>query len=188
MCGDLPDVSNDAKSRELEIPRCGCCSTAAAWSPVSKEPAHLPAVVRFSFASSGARLILWVRPTFRAQVAFLTTVSTNNFLVGIWIQTLVFGASFLPFFLNSKSRCNVSEGKVSQLGQEDHARDAEGRSAGLLLALNIPPCPKKQGKSQRQDQCHRSWSKHASRWSRSQLPCNPMTNHEFDALSSNVVN
>ena len=28
-----------------------------------------------------------------------------------------------------------------QLRQQRHVRDAQGRSAGLLLTLNIPPCP-----------------------------------------------
>ena len=35
----------------------------------------------------------------------------------------------------------LREGEVSQLGQQGHVRDAEGRSAGLPLTLNIPPCP-----------------------------------------------
>ena len=34
--------------------------------------------------------------------------------------------------------------------------------------------PSKKGKSQRQGQYHRSWSKQASRGSRSQFPCNPI--------------
>ena len=41
----------------------------------------------------------------------------------------------------------LREGEVCQLGQHGHVRDAEGRSAGLLLTLNIPPClPKKRKK------------------------------------------
>ena len=42
----------------------------------------------------------------------------------------------------------LREGEVSQLGQQGHVRDAEGKSAGLPLTLHIPPCPqtKKKGK------------------------------------------
>ena len=41
------------------------------------------------------RLILWVRPTFRAHVAFLTSVPTNKILAGIRILVLM-----LTFFLD----------------------------------------------------------------------------------------
>ena len=67
------------------------------------------------------------------------------------------------FFWTASQVVTLIEGKVSRQGEQGHVRDAERRSAGLTLTLNIPPCPKKQGKSQRQGQCHRCWSKHASR-------------------------
>ena len=79
------------------------------------------------------------------------------------------------FFFDSKSRCNVVKGKVSQLGQREHVRDAEERSAGLPLHPQHPAVPKKKKeKSQHQSQSHRSWSKPASRGSRSQLLCSPI--------------
>ena len=91
-CGDLTRVSNGAKSRELAravlrlLLHRGCSSACA--------------VLRFSFASlvldsTGARLILWIRSTFCAQMAFLTAAPTNNVLV--WIRTLVL---MLTFFLD----------------------------------------------------------------------------------------
>ena len=51
----------------------------------------------FVLSSTGAGLILWIRPTFCAQMAFLTAVPTNNVLV--WIRTLVLLlATFLDAF------------------------------------------------------------------------------------------
>ena len=41
----------------------------------------------FVLSSTGTRLILWIRPTFCAQMAFLTTMPTNNVLA--WIRILV---------------------------------------------------------------------------------------------------
>ena len=57
-------------------------------------------VLRFFFASivlssTGAGLILWVQPTFCAQVSFLTAVPTNNVLVRV--RVLVPMLTFLPF-------------------------------------------------------------------------------------------
>ena len=81
---------------------CGCCPTATAWSSCSKESAPLPvpffgfSFASFVLASSGGGLFLWIRPTFRAQVAFLTAAPTNNVLAKIRILTLVSTfASFL---------------------------------------------------------------------------------------------
>ena len=60
-------------------------------------------VLRFSFASfvlgsTGARLILWIRPTFGAQVAFLTAVPTNNVLActRVLVLMLTFLLPLLP--------------------------------------------------------------------------------------------
>ena len=101
-CGDLPSVSDDAKSRLLARGRLRLlfhsCSLVSLFQ---RDRSFACAVLRFSFAflvlaSPGARLTLWVRPTFRAQVAFQTTVPRNNFIDGIWIVTLVLtSASFL---------------------------------------------------------------------------------------------
>ena len=52
------------------------------------------------------------------------------------------------FFLDSESRSHVEQRK----SPAEHVRDAEVRSAGLLLTLDIPPCPKDKGKSQLQSQ------------------------------------
>ena len=98
-CGaDLARVSNNAKSRELARASCCCGSTTAACSPCSKRAFSFAcAVLLFSFVldSTGARLlILWIRPTLRAQVAFLTTVPTNNVLAWIRIQTLILTFAF----------------------------------------------------------------------------------------------
>ena len=85
-CGDLTRVSIDAESRELH--HCSLFQRACSFACD---------VLRFSIASfvsssTRARLILWIQPTFCAQVAFLTAVPTNNVLA--WIRVLV-----LTFFL-----------------------------------------------------------------------------------------
>ena len=73
------------------------------------------------------------------------------------------------YFFDSKSKSHF-ERKKSQPSKS--AGRCYGRSARLLLTLNIPPCPKKKEKAASRS-IHRSWSKHASRGSRSQLPCKP---------------
>ena len=47
------------------------------------------------------------------------------------------------FFWTASQGITLSKGEDILQSQQGHVRDAEGRSAGLLLALNIPPCPKK---------------------------------------------
>ena len=61
--------------------------------PVPKSPS-LISFCLCRLASSRARLILWVRPTLRAQVTSLTTVPTTNVLARIPIRIPV-----LTFFL-----------------------------------------------------------------------------------------
>ena len=84
------------------------------------------------------------------------------------------GSSFFEKKTKTASQgVTLKEGKVSRQGQQGYVRDAEGRSAGLSLTLNIPPClSKKKEKGQHQGQYHRSCSKHALPGCRSQLPCN----------------
>ena len=51
-------------------------------------------------------------------------------------------------FLTASQKVTLSERKVSHLSQQEHVGgDADGRSARLLLTLNIPPCPKKREKA-----------------------------------------
>ena len=72
---------------------CDCGSTTAARSPCST-CSFACAVLLFSFASfvldsTRAKLILWIRPTLCAHVAFLTTVPTNSVLAWLRIMTLI---------------------------------------------------------------------------------------------------
>ena len=54
----------------------------------------------------------------------------------------------LFFLLDSKSGSHRSEGKADSYVSRGTVRDAEGRSAGLPLTVNIPPClPKKKEKA-----------------------------------------
>ena len=89
----LTRVSNDAKSGQLARAGCDCGSTTAARSPCSTCSLAC-AVLLHSFASfvldsTRAKLVLWIRPTLRAHVAFLTTVPTNSVLAWLRIMTLI---------------------------------------------------------------------------------------------------
>ena len=63
-----------------------CCSLQAQASTVGNVPPMF-------LSSTGARLILWIRPTFYAQMAHLTAVPTNNFLT--WVLVLVLMMTFI---------------------------------------------------------------------------------------------
>ena len=90
ICQVFQTMPSTASSQELVsavFPRCSLVSV------FQRARSTTCAVLQFSFtsfllASSGARLILWVRPIFRAQVAFLASVPANNVLARIRILIL----------------------------------------------------------------------------------------------------
>ena len=85
------------------------------------------------------------------------------------------GVTVHVFFMDSKSRCNDERSK-GQSANWGHVRDAEGRSAGLPLTLNFPPClPQKKEKASVKVSVIAPGRKHASRGSRRQSPCNPIS-------------
>ena len=85
------------------------------------------------------------------------------------------------FFFGRQVKVSRSVSKVNS-GQQGHVRDAEGRSAGLPLTLNIPPCPKKMEKAS---------IKVSTKPQSVNVQCDSLaglTNHKFNALSSYAVN
>ena len=96
-CGDLPSVLNDASPESSPELVAAVAPPLQLGLLVPKRPflCLCRSLVSHCLPYVGLlqRLILWVRPTFRAHVAFLTKVPTNNFIVGI--LTLALGLCLL---------------------------------------------------------------------------------------------
>ena len=96
------------------------------------------------------------------------------------------------FFLvkkDGKSRCHVARKKSQSQRQRGHVRDAEGRSAGLPLALNISPCPKKSRKKPASRSVPSLLVETRFTWEPQTVTLQSdtlagRTNHSFNALSS----